>query len=393
MSVTKVKSVSLQGALPAAVLAAVSLFAVVSLAPESMAQQVKLEPIPVKNWAVPKSSGRELSGVSNPNTSPPDLVFVAITPCRVVDTRAGSAQTGQFGAPELVASQARTFLISQSSCGVPTSAAYSLNFVSITAVGQPVNWIAAWPDDQSFPGTVVLNASQGGIIDNSAIVSAGTDGGIQVMATNNTNLVIDMNGYFVQASTIQGPAGPAGPTGPTGPTGPQGPQGVQGPAGPTGPTGPTGATGATGAQGPAGPTGPTGPTGLSGFQWVAGFLNAGDTQTYYTTPTNPVVGGTSQVTAGSGVVYVPVACTVTSFTVHGFVQAGGAADSSTFVVRHNGSNTTMSCTIDNVDSVGSIASCSSTNSFSVALNDTLEYAVTQTNGTPFVQYSTQLLCH
>ena len=207
MSVTKVKSVSLQGALPAAVLAAVSLFAVVSLAPESMAQQVKLEPIPVKNWAVPKSSGRELSGVSNPNTSPPDLVFVAITPCRVVDTRAGSAQTGQFGAPELVASQARTFLISQSSCGVPTSAAYSLNFVSITAVGQPVNWIAAWPDDQSFPGTVVLNASQGGIIDNSAIVSAGTDGGIQVMATNNTNLVIDMNGYFVQASTIQGPVG------------------------------------------------------------------------------------------------------------------------------------------------------------------------------------------
>jgi hypothetical protein len=235
-------------------------------------------------------------------------VFVAITPCRVVDTRAGSAQTGQFGAPGLVASQARTFVISQSPCGVPTSAAYSLNFVSITAVGQPVNWIAAWPDDQSFPGTVVLNASQGGIIDNSAIVAAGTDGGIQVMATNNTNLVIDMNGYFVQASTIQGPAGP---------TGPQGPQGIQGPAGPAGATGATGAagaTGATGAQGPQGPQGPAGPPGSSGtganpvgIPYSILGHNLSGTQLYF----NP--SGSSNTTAiafdALATTYAPTACT------------------------------------------------------------------------------------
>jgi hypothetical protein len=200
------------------------------------------------------------------------------------------------------------------------------------------------------------------------------------------------------ATGATGANGAAGAAGATGAAGPAGAVGATGPAGAAGAKGATGATGvgtagATGAQGPAGPQGGTGATGLSGFQWVAGFVNASDTNTYYTTPTNPVVGGSSQVTPGSGVVYVPVACTVTSFTVHGFVQTGGAADNSTFVVRHNGSPTTMSCTLDNVNTVGTVASCSSTNSFTVALNDTIEYAVTQTNGTPFIQYSTQLLCH
>ena len=31
--------------------------------------------------------------------------------------------------------------------------------------------------------------------------------------------------------------------------------------------------------------------------------------------------------------------------------------------------------------------------FSVAVNDTIEYAVTQTNGSPTLFYSTQLICH
>ena len=50
----------------------------------------------------------------------------------------------------------------------------------------------------------VLNALQGGIVDNSAIVPAGADGGIQVMATANCDLVIDLNGYYVQTGNLQG---------------------------------------------------------------------------------------------------------------------------------------------------------------------------------------------
>src|SRR4029077_19589000 len=119
-----------------------------------------------------------------PNT--PGLIFIAITPCRIMDTRSvgGSGKTGVFGPPGLVAGQARVIPIPLSNCGVPAAAAYSLNFVSVTPLGQAVAWVTAWPDDGPWSGTAILNAMQGGFVDNAAIVTAGADGGIQVFATN-----------------------------------------------------------------------------------------------------------------------------------------------------------------------------------------------------------------
>jgi len=195
-----------------------------------------------------------------------------------MDTRSvgGSGKTGVFGPPGLVAGQARVVPIPLSNCGVPAAAAYSLNFVSATPLGQAVAWVAAWSDDAAWSGTAILNALQGGFVDNSAIVAAGADGGIQVLATNNCDLVIDLNGYFVQATTVQGPSGPQGPTGDPGAAGIAGATGAAGPAGLTGPTGLAGATGPagpaglTGAAGIAGATGAVGPTGLTGATGAVG---------------------------------------------------------------------------------------------------------------------------
>ena len=203
-----------------------------------------------------------------------------------MDTRGpgGSSKTGAFGAPSLLANQARVVPVPSSNCGVPASAAYSLNFVSITPPGQAVGWVAAWPDDKPWPGTVILNAPQGGIVNNSATVLAGADGGIQVLATDNSDIVIDMNGYFVQASTVQGPVGPAGNTGPMGGMGPQGPAGPAGspgaagsvgPQGPVGAAGPAGATGSIGPQGPMGLQGPVGPAGATGSTGATGPAGPG----------------------------------------------------------------------------------------------------------------------
>ena len=191
--------------------------------------------IVVKNWPMSAASAPSTAATG----SGAGLVFIAITPCRVMDTRGagGSGKTGAFGAPSLVAGQARVVPVPSSNCGVPAAVAYSMNFVSITPAGQPVGWIAAWQDDTAWTGTVVLNAYLGGVVDNMAVVPAGADGGIQLLTTDNGDLVIDMNGYYVQATTIQGPSGPQGPTGNTG---------APGPAGPPGPVGATGATGANG---------------------------------------------------------------------------------------------------------------------------------------------------
>jgi hypothetical protein len=292
-SATKPESSALLGVKRS--LAAVSLVSVaVSLAPGSLAQQARLDPIPVKNWAVPASSGRNAVGVSSSNSEPSGFVFVSITPCRLVDTRAGSPETGQFGAPSLVANQARTFVIPSSPCGVPVAAAYSLNLISITQAGQPVDWLAAWADNISWPGTTILNAVLGGIVDNAAIVSAGTDGGIQVLSTNATDLVIDMNGYFIQAPAIVGPAGPAGPTGATGP---QGPAGATGPAGPIGPQGLQGLPGAAGPAGAAGAQGP--PVNFRGPWSNSTPYVVGDAVSF--TPSGGVLSSYIAVTASTGV--------------------------------------------------------------------------------------------
>jgi hypothetical protein len=263
-----------------------------ALMPVGFAQQVQPNAIPVKNWPLHKSS---ISAPEDPSAavanSAAGLVFIAITPCRVMDTRTagGSGKTGVFGPPSLVGGQARLVPIPSSNCGVPVAAAYSLNFVSVTPPGQAVAWIAAWQDDTAWPGTVVLNALQGGTIADSAIVSAGADGGIQVLPTNSGDLVIDMNGYFVQAPTVQGPPGPAGPLGPTGDAGAAGPIGATGltgavgpagaagaigPAGAAGATGPIGLTGLTGPTGAAGPAGATGPAGAAGPIGLTGLTGA-----------------------------------------------------------------------------------------------------------------------
>ncbi len=215
---------------------AIALAAVAILSPYGRAQGAR---------TTPQINGPLVAAASSGTNG---LAFVPITPCRVVDTRDATKASG-FGTPGLSAMKPRTIAIPSSNCSIPASAvAYAADFVVVPPKGGNVGWLAAWQDDILWPGTVILNAVQGGIVDNAAIVAAGSDGGIQVMATNATDLVIDVSGYFIPA-----PVGPAGPAGAAGLQGPQGPQGSAGAAGAQGPAGANGANGAAGAIGPAGP--------------------------------------------------------------------------------------------------------------------------------------------
>jgi hypothetical protein len=309
------------------------------LAPLMVAQTSAPAPpngIPLKNWSLLKPAAANAG-----TTSAPGLTFIAITPCRLVDTRAGasgSGNTGPFGPPSLEGAVTRVIPVPQSNCGVPAAAAYSLNFVSISPQGQAVAYIAAWPDNIAWPGTVILNAPLGGIVDNSAIVPAGPDGGIQVESTNNADLVIDMNGYYVPVGA--GPQGPAGLEGPQGPQGVAGPAGAPGSAGPTGSmgaqglagaTGPSGSPGAAGAVGPAGPIGPVGPAGGvgsvgptgaagapgAGIVFAANIINSATDGSFFFSPNasgDATVGG-EWITFAQNAIPMPVACTFDSLYV------------------------------------------------------------------------------
>jgi hypothetical protein len=120
------------------------------------------------------------------------LQFYPLTPCRVLDTRNPG---GAFGGPFIAGGTSRSFPIPSSSCGAPSSAAaYSLN---VTAVPQgDLGFITAWPTGQTQPGVSTLNSYNGTVLANAAIVPAGTAGAASFYASNNTDLVVDINGYF-----------------------------------------------------------------------------------------------------------------------------------------------------------------------------------------------------
>ena len=134
----------------------------------------------------------DINGYFVPATDPAGLAFYPLTPCRIADTR---NPAGVFGGPVFSAGQTRSFPVLSSACSVPSQAtAYSLN---MTAVPQgPLGFLTTAPTGIPLPLVSTLNSLTGTIAANAAIVPAGTGGSIDVFATNATDVIIDINGYF-----------------------------------------------------------------------------------------------------------------------------------------------------------------------------------------------------
>jgi hypothetical protein len=132
--------------------------------------------------------------VTTPAT--PSYLFVPVAPCRIVDTRNAN---GPFEGPSLVGGSARSFPIPSSSCGIPSTAAgYSLNATVVPL--QSLGYLTIWPTGEPQPLVSTLNSLDGRVKANAVIVSAGTGGAVSVFATDPTNVVLDINGYFVPAA-------------------------------------------------------------------------------------------------------------------------------------------------------------------------------------------------
>jgi hypothetical protein len=80
-------------------------------------------------------------------------------------------------------------------CNIPaTAAAYSLN---VTVVPDGVlSYLSAWPTGSSRPLVSTLNSFDGSVVANAAIVPAGADGAVSIYVTNQTHVILDINGYF-----------------------------------------------------------------------------------------------------------------------------------------------------------------------------------------------------
>ena len=88
----------------------------------------------------------------------------------------------------------RDVSVTASNCGAPSGAqAYVLN-ATVVPPGV-LGYLTLWPQGQTRPVVSTLNAMDGAITNNMAIVPT-TDGSIAAFATNPTHLVLDLFGYF-----------------------------------------------------------------------------------------------------------------------------------------------------------------------------------------------------
>jgi hypothetical protein len=187
----------------------------VVLLPIALSAQIANDPIPLKNWPAPlywhpsgaesravvaREAHPEAVGKTASAASQVNLTFVAMTPCRVVDTRAGQGFSGSFGPPSLAGQATRTFPIySSTTCSIPGIAqAYSFN-VTVVPPGF-LGFITVYPTGQPRPNASTMNDLTGLVLANAAVVAAGTSGAVDVFANNNTDLIIDINGYYTPAS-------------------------------------------------------------------------------------------------------------------------------------------------------------------------------------------------
>ena len=112
------------------------------------------------------------------------LSLYTAAPCRVLDTRqSGGAFKGE-----------RVVGVVNSSCAPPSSAkAYVFNATVIPPAAMP--YLTLWPDGEKQPQASTLNAYDGFITSNMAIVPT-NNGAIDAFAAALTQLLMDISGYF-----------------------------------------------------------------------------------------------------------------------------------------------------------------------------------------------------
>ncbi len=144
-------------------------------------------------------NGYYVSQVSSPSTNngQTPLAFYPLPPCRAVDTRPGAGLLGS-GSPVLGMAQGISYPLA-GVCGLPgTAQAYALNYTALPRNGL-LGYLTTWPTGTPQPVVSTLNAPTGAVTANAAIVPAGTGGNagkVSVFSTNDTDLIIDVAGYY-----------------------------------------------------------------------------------------------------------------------------------------------------------------------------------------------------
>jgi hypothetical protein len=139
----------------------------------------------------------DINGYFAPPGGQEALGFHPLSPCRVADTRGYGGYTGALGPPAVQPYTQRTIPVRSSPCSVPTLAlAYVLN-ATAEPIG-PLDFLTVQPSGQPYLGVSTLNAYNGQVTANMAIVPAGTNGAIDLYTGQFAHVILDINGYFTK---------------------------------------------------------------------------------------------------------------------------------------------------------------------------------------------------
>jgi hypothetical protein len=141
--------------------------------------------------------------VQTPAYYEPAMLYTPVTPCRLLDTR---NSPGALGGPSLVAGQQRTFSVA-GQCGLPDLSTGGVLSVNVTAVPKGgLGYLTVWgtsETENSVPITSTLNSPTGTVVANAAFltINPGTNTSISAFPYNDTDLVVDVTGYFSEGTT------------------------------------------------------------------------------------------------------------------------------------------------------------------------------------------------
>ena len=163
----------------------------------------------IPNWPTPAtwSPSRAGGGLAPMTDISLAIPFIAVTPCRVADTRPAEGYTGTQGPPALTTGVRLIDVggtvagLPHPQCGIPASAqavSFQFTIVSPNSNGN----LVAWPVGGTEPTISILNWSAGETaLGNGTIVPLGTNASINVkinaaIGGATAHLVVDVNGYF-----------------------------------------------------------------------------------------------------------------------------------------------------------------------------------------------------
>jgi hypothetical protein len=128
--------------------------------------------------------------------APAPLTYTPLaTPCRAVDTRT-NLEPIQGGTT-------REFSPFAGGCNIQVPDDGVIVYVAnVTVVPPgPMWYLTVWPAGEAQPNVSLLNSYDGRTKANAALISGGTNGNISVFASNTTDFVLDISGYFTTSTT------------------------------------------------------------------------------------------------------------------------------------------------------------------------------------------------